>query len=200
MSRKAIYDEPAANEGVRLLRALPHRLLDLATRLDTTKASAHEWRQGTKTPHRSMRERIARAYGIPADAWDKPPGTTPPPSSADDEEEPDVLEAALPSAPAADADPANVSNLEAVHRLLREIRAAAASPDITPTTREKLAARELMALRFRHEVEMRDLLTQDRIVAQHREWRAVRERLAFIVGGCDRCARLVTEALVELEV
>jgi hypothetical protein len=93
-----------------------------------------------------------------------------------------------------------VSNLEAVHRLLREIRAAAASPDITPTTREKLAARELMALRFRHEVEMRDLLTQDRIVAQHREWRAVRERLAFIVGGCDRCARLVTEALVELEV
>jgi hypothetical protein len=146
-----------------------------------------------------MRERIARAYGIPADAWDKPPGTTPPTSSAD-EEEPDLLEAALPSAPAADADPASISNLEAVHRLLREIRAAATAPEITPTTREKLAARELMALRFRHECEMRDLLTQDRIVAQHKEWRAVRERLAFIVGGCDRCARLVTEALVELEV
>jgi hypothetical protein len=145
-----------------------------------------------------MREKIARAYGIPADAWEQPPNASPPPSAENAES--DTLEAALPGAPAAGVDPAEVSNLEAVHRLLREIRAAAAQPDITPTTREKLAARELMALRFRHEVEMRDLLTQDRIVAQHKEWRAVRERLAYIVGGCDRCARMVTDALVELGV
>jgi transcriptional regulator with XRE-family HTH domain len=197
MSRKAIYSDPAQNRGVQLLRALPHRLLDLAIRLDTTKASAHEWRQGSKTPNRAMREKIARAYGIPPDAWEQPPRDDVP---AVVDEAPDPLEAALPLAPPANADPATLTNLEAVHRLLREIREAAVSPDITPTTREKLAARELMALRFRHECEMRDLLTQDRIVAQHKEWRAVRERLAYIVGGCDRCARMVTDALVELGV
>jgi transcriptional regulator with XRE-family HTH domain len=199
MSRKAIYSDPPQNLGVQLLRALPHRLLDLATRLDTTKASAHEWRQGAKTPHRSMRERIARAYGIPSDSWDKPPGAPPPLSSADDDDS-EELDAALPSTPATDADPATVSNLDAVNRLLREIRSAASAPEVTPTTREKLAARELMALRFRNEVEMRDLLTQDRIVAQHKEWRVVRERLAYVVGGCDRCARLISDALVELGV
>jgi len=147
-----------------------------------------------------MREKIARAYGIPSDAWDKPPNATSTPTLTDDEDAQEAFEAALPSAPANDADPATVSNLDAVNRLLREIRAAAAAPEVTPATREKLAARELMALRFRHECEMRDLLTQDRIVAQHKEWRVVRERLAYIVGGCDRCARLVTEALVELGV
>lgn len=140
-----------------------------------------------------MRERIARAYGIPTDAWDRPPEATPIPAAV----APEPVEN---TTPATDIDPAAISNLEAVHRLLREIRTAAAVPEVTPTTREKLAARELMALRFRHEVEMRDLLTQDRIVAQHKEWRAVRERLAYIVGGCERCARLVTDALVELGV
>ena len=193
MTREAIYTEQPPNEAVRLLRAIPESLAGLAKRLNATRAAAHCWRQGTRTPNPSTREMIARAYGISTDAWDRPPETTAPPPIV-------TVNTVDNSTPAAETDPATLSNLEAVHRLLREIRSAAAVPEVTPATREKLAARELMALRFRHEVEMRDLLTQDRIVAQHKEWRVVRERLAYIVGGCERCARLVTDALVELGV
>jgi transcriptional regulator with XRE-family HTH domain len=192
MSREAIYTDAPANEAVRLLRAIPEPLAGLAKRLDATRAAAHSWRQGTRTPNPSTRAKMARAYGIPTDAWDRPPEATPPPPLVA------ANTAETTANPPGDIDPASLSNLEAVHRLLREIRSAAAAADISPTTREKLAASELKALRFRHEIEMRDLLTQDRIVAQHKEWRVVRERLAYVVGGCERCARLVTEALVEL--
>jgi len=147
-----------------------------------------------------MQERIARWYSIPVEAWEQPPGDTPLQAADDDEPPASSPTSALPNAPAMDADPASMTNLESVNRLIREIRAAATDPNATATTREKLARSELTALRFRHECEMRDLLTQDRVVAQHKEWRMVRDRLAYVVGGCERCARLITEALVELGV
>lgn len=187
MPRNSEYKTEPSNLGVQKLRAIPATLDQIAAAVGSKPTSVFGWRQGTKTPGRKSRESLARAYpDIEPDDWERAPLSG--------------AEVRSQELAAAEVDPAQVSNLESVNRLLRELRDARRDPHLTGTTRERLAARELVALKFREELEQRDTLTQDRVVAAHPEWPRVRDALCKAVAPCADCTVRVLAALRELDV
>jgi len=185
-----VADENITCEGQRLLCAVPSALRNIAKATGLARASISEWRRGQKKPGRNAREILSKELSIPVDSWDQPPedpATLPPPEAAVE----------VPEALATDA---SLDNLAAANRLLREIRGAAAEPDLTGKTRAELVARELAVLKFRHDLEIRHLLSQDKIVASHPEWLRVRTALTEVCGKCDRCSQQLIQALTDLAV
>lgn len=182
MPRATAYNSEPQTIGEQLLRELPGRVEDIAAAIGVAKTLVSEWRHGQKKPSRKNREKIAKAFShIRSTSWDEAPM----PATADDSD-----------GEASDVD--LLSNLESANRLLKEIRAAAQDSSITPTTRERLASREIAVLKFREDLLRRDQLLESEIVQKHPRWVSIRERLARAVAECcGECSTRIIEALRE---
>jgi hypothetical protein len=182
--RKPKYATAPPNIAVTKLRALPATLREIAAASGAKVSTAGDWLHGRKKPGRRFRESIACSYPeIRPNDWD---------TSVDAAEH---VQAELAEH---EIDPAAISNIDAVHRLLREIRAAARDPNLTGTTREKLAGRELVALKFRQDLINNDLVLQDKFIQQNPQWLRVRDTVVSALAKHKEAAADVLAALEQL--
>lgn len=186
MPHQPSYAKEPTSRGQQLLRLLPGTQDEIAQHIGCKGNTVHDWISGKKKPARRSREAISKAYpDITPDSWEQPAGADVP-----------VTEQELADA---EIDPSEVSDLDATNRLIREIRAAAKDPNITGTTRERLANRELVALKFRRDLTNNDAFMQDRIVGGHPDWVRVRTTMMEVVQDCDECSKKLITALEKLD-
>lgn len=187
MPHSTVYRSEPTTLAQLKLRGLSGTADEIAAAIGVQKSTVLEWRHGPKRPGRRSAERIARAYpSIAPDDWatevEPPPAAAPTPAEAAD----------------AELDPSQVGNVDAVLTLLREIRHAARQPDVTGTTRERLAAREIVARKFLVHLQESERWMQDRIVRTHADWPRVRDTIVQAVAPCAECSARVVAALREL--
>jgi hypothetical protein len=182
---------------------------------------------GKRRPTDDERQRIASAYGIAADTWDRPHGQAPwdaPASVAPAELVPggylvdeasgvtdEIFEAiegnraggariAMFSNPTRPAEmrSADPTTLEGCNALLAKVRKARDAVGVLPQELIKLADSETRILTLRARLEQQAEMLEDRVVREHPQWQLVRRAIAGAI--CPKCTKAVIEALDRLKV
>lgn len=158
---------PARSEGQRLLLGVKASLAEIARAAGcSSKQTVANWRTGEKVPGPANRDGLRKAFGIPLDAWDRPPAGA----------------AALPRPPAL---PGTVAGLaasiaalpttrEGARELLAFVKQRRGIEGLPSAEYVQLAGKERDALALCHTIEQAEALTEDRVVREHPRWRAMR--------------------------
>lgn len=176
--RKPAPSTAPTSEGQRLLITRPESLSDIAKRVGCSKALVGYWRAGERLPNHEHRLALASVYAVPAESWDRAPGTTAPEQVEDDASDRSTLEAVD-------------GQIVALYRLQR-------TGGLSAPARLKLADTlgKLLALKARLERD-RELL-EDRVVRDHPLWKRMRETLVEVLRPYPDAARAAAVALQQL--
>jgi hypothetical protein len=155
----------------------------------SSRQTVSDWGKGEKVPGAAYRPRLKEAYGIPAEAWERPP--------ADGRSAPSPRPSSPPGV--------TRTTLEQCLALIRDTEAEleadqAAKPEdrLMPSERVKLRDTFARALSLRHRLESAGELLEDRLVRQHPEWKRFRASLLKAVVPYPDAAQAVAAALQEL--
>lgn len=175
-------------EGQRMLIHVVGSLQAIAAECEVNAIqSIVNWRTGVTIPSQKYRAKMWAAFGIPVEAWDRPPHTlpvvpdAPPPATFD------------PDAPAA-------STLDECRALLAVTKRARLSANVSTSEMVRLASAEASLLKLRAELEHRAELTEDRYVREHPAWLRAKREISRVLMQYPEAARAVAEALMRLNV
>jgi transcriptional regulator with XRE-family HTH domain len=192
MPNVSTYKTEPATLGEAMLRELPHSVAKIATALGLRAPQAvQNWRHGTKLPGPESRERLAAMYGIPVDAWSRPP------TGDVTAEAPEPAEAPITTATA------NSSALAGVRALLSEVRARRANAGAEDTSTMdyfRLMRMEMDLYRQIAQFEQAAEAMDDRIIRTNPRWAKVRDGLADVLAHYPEAAERVAALLDRLDV
>ena len=176
--------------GESMLRAIPTSVAKIAAAVGLkSPQSALNWRRGEKLPGPVSQQRLAAEYGIPVDAWSRPPEAG---CGADLEPELGVH---------ASTEPAHGSALAGMRALLREVRSRRPAPDGARSVDYFRSIRlEMQLARHIGQLEADAEALDDRIIRTNPRWAKIRDGLADVLAHYPEAAERVASLLDRLDV
>jgi transcriptional regulator with XRE-family HTH domain len=184
------YSTQPVTLGESMLRAIPSSVAKVASRVGVRSPQAvHNWRHGLKLPSPVSQARLAETYGIPIDAWSRPPEAG---CGADVEPELGVP---------ASGEPANSSALAGMRALLREVRSRRPAPDGARSVDYFRSIRLEMNLARQISLLEQDAeALDDRIIRTNPRWTKLRDGIADVLAHFPEAAERVASLLDRLDV
>jgi transcriptional regulator with XRE-family HTH domain len=175
--------------GEAMLRAVPSSVARIAEAVGLrSPQSVQFWRHGVKRPGPVSQQRLAEDFGIPIDAWSRPPvagcGADVPPELGEH------------TAPAN----TNGSALAGMYALLRELRSRRPAPDGGKSMGYLRSIRfEMNVVRYISQLERAAEALDDRIIRTNPKWTKLRDGLAEVLSHYPEAAERVAAALDRLD-
>ena len=180
------------NEGQRRLTMVDASHGAVAMKVGVSKQVVSMWRKGAKMPSLPARAKLATAYGIPVEAWEREPGayvaSTPPAA---------VVTAASPvtNTSPAPTSAETRSTLHDVLALIAGLKTELSTPGLSATVRRGINADLARLLSLRARLEKEEELLEERIVLEHPFYRRLRSAIVGALAPHPEAARAVARAL-----
>jgi transcriptional regulator with XRE-family HTH domain len=180
------------SEGGRLLAATGLDHATIAVELKVSRQAVQQWITGDKRPGSPRRAAIAKAYGVPAEAWDRQAGR--PPVAPEPSSWQGGANAAGPGKSLGDALDAEAR----VRAQLARLDALRSDPDLLPQARLRLEATEIAAVKELRQITGEGVVVDEAKIVRLPAWRRVVEVVMGALRAHPEAQADVAKALREM--